>query len=227
MSSSAGKNVKNYLYDNPQLKDLKPMIAELDNDLDSSDNEIWLLQCPKSFEPQQLIQKDLENQSKIEFNVDRFYEKKTLAIITPDKAADLVCDSLKLVSRSFEINLYLTFFLLTFHEPIFRKIKPVGKIVLSERLSNFSIESEPLNRSQTAFDSSSNSCSDSCSEVSKPEPANRKKLSKNFKDQKFTIETTVTVEKCGDRKRNKISGQDKYLPLETTSSKKQKNNKKA
>lgn len=56
-----------------------------------------------------------------------------------------------------------------------------------------------------------------------------KKVSKKINDQKFTIETTVTVEKCrSDRKKTKNSCEDKCLPLvppEPTPLKKKKSSK--
>lgn len=56
------------------------------------------------------------------------------------------------------------------------------------------------------------SCDESEEEVRQPVGA--KKLQKKVDEQKFTIETTVTVEKCGDRKKNKNARQ--CLPLVPT-----------
>ena len=97
------KVLKNYMYDNPELKETnsKKECVKLDEDLESSsDNEIWLLQCPKNFDPQQMLCRELGKQTKMECSADKFTEKKTLVVIVPQKAAEygLLCDSLQLVS---------------------------------------------------------------------------------------------------------------------------------
>lgn len=60
--------------------------------------------------------------------------------------------------------------------------------------------------SDDAKSATEESCSDSKKEVRQSLGA--KKLQKKVDDRKFTIETKLTVEKCGDRKRSK-----KGLPL--------------
>lgn len=103
VNSSTDKNLKNYMYDNPQLKESKSKKSclDLDEDLVSGDNEVWLLQCPKNFDPQTMLCGELGKQANIECNADRFSGMKTLAVIAPAKAAEyeLLCDNLKLVSR--------------------------------------------------------------------------------------------------------------------------------
>lgn len=107
-NSHTDKCMKNYLYDNPELKESKSKksCAELDND-SGSDTEVWILQCPKNFDPSKLIGfelgkigKQLSADQAMECSADRFSEKKTLAVIAPEKAAELqiICDNLILVS---------------------------------------------------------------------------------------------------------------------------------
>lgn len=107
-TSNTDKSMKNYLYDNPELKESKSkkICAELDND-SGSETEVWILQCPKNFDPSKLIGSELGKIGKqlsadqaMECSADRFCEKKTLAVIAPEKAAELqiICDNLILVS---------------------------------------------------------------------------------------------------------------------------------
>lgn len=213
VNSSTDKNLKNYLYDNPQLKEskTKKASADIDDALTSSDYEVWLLQCPKNFDPQKLLCSKLGQQSKVECSADRFGETKTLAVIAPEKAAEyeMICDNLKLV-------------------------KPVGKIVLSEKYGNDEddCESVPSKKRSKASEkqlsqsfkqpsSGATSCdSDESMNVqsderilSEPEPEPTPSRSKKLNDQKFTIETTVKVEKCGDRRKGKKKSDEKCLPL--------------
>lgn len=101
-SNSSEKCLKNYLYDNPELSETKTKkaCAELDEDFDS-DTEVWILQCPKNYDPQQMMNIDLgkvEKQSKMECSVERFGNKKTLAVIVAAKSEyELVRDNIKLV----------------------------------------------------------------------------------------------------------------------------------
>jgi len=133
VNSSTDKSLKNYLYDNPQLRESKTKKASVDIDLTSGDNEIWLLQCPKNFVPQELLCCQLGEQSTVECSADRFSETKTLAVIAPEKAAEyqMICDKLKLV-------------------------KPVGKIVLSEKYGDDEddIKSQPSKKRSKASEKS-------------------------------------------------------------------------
>lgn len=110
------------------------------------------------------------------------------------------------------------------------QIHPVGKLVFSEKLGadsacslkkesaarssqskpsakrQFDDECSPSGESLECDSVSIDSCGDSDEEVRQPVASNR--CEKNLDEQKFTIETTVTVEKRGDRKKSK-----KCLPL--------------
>lgn len=121
-------------------------------------------------------------------------------------------------------------------------MKPVGKIVLSEKfgINDYKDDcksSSPLKKSSTLDcsqqsssvsiadnDESSNSSSDDSRNMSKPEPTKTscgKKMSKKVNDQKFTIETTVTVENCGGgRKKSKKPFEDSCSPLKKKKSSK-------
>ena len=109
-SSSTEKNMQNYLYDNPDLQQSKSKksCGDLDDELED-ECEVWLLQCPKDYDPKKLMNCDLgklgkqTNEPKMECTTDRFSQKKTLAVIAPEKAAEyeLICDNIKLVSVSF------------------------------------------------------------------------------------------------------------------------------
>lgn len=103
-NESAEKTLRNYMYDNTDLKQSKPKkgCVELDSEsLSGPDTEVWLLQCPKGCDPKKMLDAELGKmgKQKMECSADRFSEKKSLAIITPEKAAEyeLICDSLKLV----------------------------------------------------------------------------------------------------------------------------------
>lgn len=110
----------------------------------------------------------------------------------------------------------------------FVKVKPVGKLVISEK---FQIEegcekggasekkSNTTKQSSIASSSGSSCCSsdaesndiadddDKCnSSDQEVKPIAGKKIQKKLNDQCFTIETTVTVEKCADRKKGKKKG---------------------
>lgn len=102
---SAEKNLRNYMYDNTELKQSKHKkgCVELDSECDfGPDTEVWLLQCPKGCDPKKMLDTELGkmDKQKMDCSADRFSEKKTLAIIAPEKAAEyeLICDSMKLVS---------------------------------------------------------------------------------------------------------------------------------
>lgn len=101
------KCLKNYLYDNSDLKESKKATKCDDTDSalgEAEDTECWLLQCPKSFDPKSLLGSNLSKMGKrrIESSVDRFSNKKAMAFIAPEKVAEyqLICDNLKVVSSS-------------------------------------------------------------------------------------------------------------------------------
>lgn len=106
MSSKAAaeKSLKNYLYDNPELKASKSKKASSELAADFGDEtEVWLLQCPKGFDPSKMMNSQLGSlgkQMKMECSADRFSETKNLAVIAPEKVAEyeIICDKLKLVS---------------------------------------------------------------------------------------------------------------------------------
>ena len=114
-------------------------------------------------------------------------------------------------------------------------MKPIGKITICEKGAS----KEPPARRQTQRKSmpepcdnespsnASNYCDDSDVDTDKPSdedecmssepeevkpPIAGKKMKKKLDDQRFTIETTVTVEKCG-KKGAKKSMQTKCLPI--------------
>lgn len=119
-------------------------------------------------------------------------------------------------------------------------MKPVGKIVISEKYNqeterksdapqkkSTTTKSSPIgptSESNSGCDTDAESmempdeeeddCNSSDQEV---KPLAGKKMQKKLNDQRFTIETTVTVEKCGsDRKKGKKSGlnnEAKCLPI--------------
>lgn len=103
---SSKKSLKNYLYDNPSLAESKIKKACDEIDDVGADTEVWLLQCPKSFDPKKMLCCELAKLKKnpctkdIECSAERFCGKKTLACIAPEKAAEyeIICDNVKLVS---------------------------------------------------------------------------------------------------------------------------------
>lgn len=111
LMNSKEKNCSNYMYDNPELRQSKAKkscadsCVELDDAI-GSDMEVWLFQCPKDFDPKQVMNCELGKGGRsqgIECSADRFCTKKTLAVIAPEKAAEyeMFCDNIKLVSRNF------------------------------------------------------------------------------------------------------------------------------
>lgn len=107
--SALEKNCSNYLYDNPELRKSKIKKSCADscvelNEGSESDVEVWLFQCPKDFDPKQVMNCELGKVGRsgqgIECSTDRFCTKQTLAVIAPEKAAEyeMFCDSIKLVS---------------------------------------------------------------------------------------------------------------------------------
>lgn len=99
---SQEKTMRNYLYDNPELKQSKKVNSGIDFDEMSADSEVWLLQCPKDFDPKTMMNSGLGKVGgqSIELFTDRFEGEKTLAVIAPEKAAEyeMICEHVKLVS---------------------------------------------------------------------------------------------------------------------------------
>ncbi|CAO1433489.1 unnamed protein product [Diamesa serratosioi] len=172
-SSAANKTLKNYLYDNPSLKEIQyKKVSNCCQDIDSSDEEVWLLQVPKSFDTKKMIVGELQKlipcpgEPKIDACAERFCEKKILTMITPQKLAEYeaVCDTMKL-------------------------IKPVGKIVISQKCPPMPESCLPSHIDIPLCEVKSEIESDSdIGDVCKPIAA--KKIRKKINDQRFTIETT-------------------------------------
>lgn len=91
-------------------------------------------------------------------------------------------------------------------------MNPVGKIVISEKFEPENVrpdsasrkskrQSEPCQSNVSdnceTNDESEGSPDDNDSDSSEPTPVAGKKFQKKVNDQRFTIETTVTVAKCG------------------------------
>lgn len=170
-TSGANQTLKNYLYDNPTLKELKyKKVSSCCENIDSSDEEVWLLQVPKSFDTKKMICGELNKlipsagEPEIDACAERFCEKKILTMITPQKLAEYeaVCDTMKL-------------------------IKPVGKIIITEKCPAMADCCPPQIKSEIDSDCRLDDDSDN-EEVSKPIAA--KKIRKKINDQRFTIETT-------------------------------------
>lgn len=106
-SSMEEKNLCNFLADNPELKNCKPKKEPPSDDIDiACDSEVWLLQCPKNFDPNDILNCVMCPPKKgcgpnVDCCADRFKCKKALVVIAPEKAADLelLCDNMKLVSE--------------------------------------------------------------------------------------------------------------------------------
>lgn len=105
--NSTEKCLKNYLYDNPELREMKAKKSscteELEEDFDSN-SEVWIFQCPKDVDPQNLINIELSKlgkQSKMECSADRFDERKILSVIAAEKTEyDMISDRMRLVSAN-------------------------------------------------------------------------------------------------------------------------------
>lgn len=155
------------------MKEIKyKKVSSCCEDIDSSDEEVWLLQVPKSFDTKKMIVGELmkiipcPGEPKIDACAERFCEKKILTMITPQKLAEYeaVCDSMKL-------------------------IKPVGKIVITEKCPAMpDCCPPPRCEVKSENDSDYRAEDDSDNEVCKPIAA--KKIRKKINDQRFTIETT-------------------------------------
>lgn len=105
MSTASDKNLKNYLYDNPELRETK-IQNDCDGDFDDFDGEVWLLQCPKGFDPKSLMSTELgkagRKMSKMGCDAERYTKAKTLAVIAPEKAAEyqMISCNVKLVRKA-------------------------------------------------------------------------------------------------------------------------------
>jgi hypothetical protein len=85
----------------------KKTSQKLNDELEMDDEmEVWILQCPKNFNPTHILNRELENLGKkaggvkLECSADRFTKKQTLAVISTEKAAEykIFCNNIKLVS---------------------------------------------------------------------------------------------------------------------------------
>jgi hypothetical protein len=102
MSGKSERVLKNYLFDNPQLKETKASSC-LSSNFDNEDEfDIWMLQCPKSIDASSLLNCKLGNSKSqtIEFDAEKFEKAKALMVIKPEKAEEyeLICDNVKIVS---------------------------------------------------------------------------------------------------------------------------------
>lgn len=171
-----------------------------DIDDEGSDSEVWILQCPKSFDPRKMIGRELgkmgNDEPKLEYASEKFNEKKILTVITPEKLAEyeMVCDKVKLV-------------------------KPIGKIVVCEKGSKNCppppCPAVPSNASQIAqndYDSDEQPNEDKFSSDSEVKTITSKKTKKKLNEQRLTIETVVTVEPC--KKKTKKSKNIKEEPVD-------------
>lgn len=91
--------LKNYLFDNTNLKETNQTTEFNANELNiDSDEEVFILQCPKSFHPKQMIGQNIGNLKeanlKFAFDVDLFQSQQSLSVIIPQKNSS---DKLKLV----------------------------------------------------------------------------------------------------------------------------------
>lgn len=103
MTSKSERSMKNYLYDNKQLQECKiKSCLDVNLDLDDDDdNEIWMLQCPKSIDVNSLINCRIgKTNQNVQFDAEKFEECKTLMVIKPGKAEEYetICDNVKIVS---------------------------------------------------------------------------------------------------------------------------------
>lgn len=111
---TADRQLKNYLFDNQELKEIKPNCSLNVDDLElDSDDEIFMLQCPKSFNPEKLIGMNfssLKNRKiEFEYTVDLFKNKPVLSVIVPNKSkkdSKVDCDKLKLVRVFSAFSIY-------------------------------------------------------------------------------------------------------------------------
>lgn len=147
------------------------------------DTELWVLQCPKSFDVNKLLNTDLVNSRKsasgkaLDVVSDRFKTPVNMICLAPEKATEYksVCDQIRL-------------------------IQPKGKIVVTEQEFHAQSDMTCSEKDQTDDECSQMSAVDSC--TASP-PLASKKVQKKLNDQRFTIETTVTVENVGNDRSSK------------------------
>jgi hypothetical protein len=180
--AKAEKCLSNFMYDNQSLKDSKCKKTSSCNDvLDclGPNVETWILQCPKGFDPKSIMNTELGKLSKAECSANRFGDGVSLACITPEKATEYesVCDNVRI-------------------------LRPVGKIFITENKSL--VTPKHSKTSMRAGGSCSDNEIDECSDDGDIQPcpsAASNKVKRKINDQKFTIETTVTVQNCGSDKK--------------------------
>lgn len=202
------RNMHNYLYDNPNMKEIEyKKTSKCGDILDclGPDSETWILTCPSGMDVKTILNKQLGK-------------------LASDKSCKVECsanrfkESISLAcltpERAAEYQIVCD---------KVKMIKPVGKIFITESI----VSAEKTKSSETIA-----SCSEN--EENSEEVCASKKIKKKINDQKFTIETTVTVENCnsngaGDRKKNRKSKtlhtEDDFIPTdscEPTSIKKKK-----
>lgn len=198
MSKTSEKNLSNYFFDNPSTKSTSAKkasaCAELLDCLDE-DSEVWILQCPKCFDINKVLNADLgkrmSNSGKtLDVCSDRFKSCMNIVCLAPEKATEYkaVCDQIRLIA-------------------------PVGKIMVTEQdcpppQSDMTCSEEDPIEEDIAQPSE-----DPCALASK-------KVQKKLNDQRFTIETTVTVENVPPNDRNskkrksvKAESHESCLPL--------------
>lgn len=178
MSKASEKNMSNFFYDNPSMKSSTSKkvsgCAEILDCLDD-DTDIWILQCPKSFDINKVLNTDLgQRKSTIEPPLDvcsdRFKSCVNMICLAPEKAAEYqsICDQIRL-------------------------IQPIGKIIVTETQPELTSQSDVTCTEDDDCSQLEDAKSLECS------PLASKKIQKKLNDQRFTIETTVTVENCDDR----------------------------
>lgn len=176
MAKLSEKNMSNYFFDNPSIKPAQSKkasaCAELLDTLDD-DTEIWILQTPKCFDINEIVNTNLNSRKStsgkaLDVCSEKFKSPVNMICLTPEKATEYksVCDQIRL-------------------------IQPKGKIMVIE---------QEVQSDMTC--SENNQTDDECSQVSAIDscvaPSTSKKVKKKLNDQRFTIETTVTVENVGD-----------------------------
>lgn len=115
MTSTKSEGIlKNYLYDNQNLKEFKVESCISSNFEDEDEYEVWMFQCPKTIDVSTLINSQISksDSTQIEFDAEKFTKPKTLMVIKPEKAEEyeLICDKVKIVNF---IRKFLFYFKLT------------------------------------------------------------------------------------------------------------------
>lgn len=171
MSKSSQKNMSNFLYDNSSLKDLsckKQSGCAEILDCLDEDSEVWILQCPKCFDVKKLLNSEIGKKSN-KLEVSNDRFKSTPTLICLTPEKAAEYQSI-----CDEIKL----------------IRPVGKIMVTES------QQQDCPQSCTD-DEEEEDVEDECKAVDSL-PLASKKIQKKVNDQRFTIETTVTVESVND-----------------------------